>query len=355
MGPCVNINLDAIRINAQLIRKLRTDSKILAVVKADAYGHGMVKVVQALLNEVDGFAVARIEEAITLRQTGINKTILLFGLPLNIDAYRSCIEHDIDIEIFDLSQFQWLQKQGYLNHKDKLWVKVDTGMNRIGLSSQEFEQLLPILEQFAKHREVILMSHLSSADETDNDKTRTQYNILENLTSHLPCSTSLLNSSGIIAWPDIRDDWIRPGLMLYGINPLNNDRYDIGLIPAMHFTAPVISVKTVKRGTPIGYNETFVVPEDYRIAILGIGYADGYPVQARSGTPVIINDQIASTVGRVSMDLMAINISDIHSCQTGDRATLWGEYLSVNTIATQANTISYQLLTAISNRVHKYY
>lgn len=355
MGPCIDINLAAIYANAQLIRRLRIASKILAVVKADAYGHGLVQVIEAL-SEVDGFAVARLEEALTLRRMGVNKPILLFGLPSDIDAYHHCIKYTLDIEIFNFKQFQWLQKQGYLLYPERLWIKIDTGMNRIGLSSQEFQQILPLLNEFSRNREVILMSHLSSADETDNDKTYTQYKMLSDLATHLPCSTSLMNSAGIIAWSDIPDTWVRPGLMLYGVNPLNDHKSDdIGLIPAMHFSAPVISVQTVKQGAAIGYNETFVAPQDCRIATLGVGYADGYPVQAQSGTPVKLNGQTAYTVGRVSMDLMTIDVTDVNTCQIGDRVTLWGDTLSVKTIAAHANTITYQLLTAIGNRVQRKY
>jgi alanine racemase len=345
------INLSALKNNFEQVRQIAPESKILAVLKANAYGHGLVEIAEQL-KEADAFGVARIEEALALRAGGIVKPIVLLegfmddhDLPIlvanNIQAVVH-ISHQIDvIEAAELAA------------PLIVWLKVDTGMHRLGVLPTSFLAEHQRLSQSKNVQQPVrLMTHFACADEPENDKTQQQIVLFERLTDGLEGERSLANSAAIIAWPKARADWVRPGLMLYGVSPINQvATTKLKLEPVMTLKSSVIAVRPVKRGESVGYGAAWVAQEDTNIGVVAIGYGDGYPRHAPFGTPVLVNGRIVPLVGRVSMDMITIDLGPDPSEVLGDEVILWGEGLPIEKIAELAGTIAYELLCDITRRV----
>ena len=348
------INLAHLKNNLAAIQKVAKQSKITAVVKADAYGHGMLQVCQAL-SDADAFSVAYVNEAMNLRESGIQKPLLaLQGFSSEKDL-NNAIEQNIRVVVHHHEQLKILKtlKLPVLN----VYLKIDTGMHRLGFDVAEVPAVLEQLQSsISSVSKISLMTHLACADELENPSTLEQLKTFDAIARKYDFEQSVANSAGILAWPQCHRDWVRPGLVLYGINPIKTQtRFDdIGLMPVMSLYAPLISIKKCKKGEKIGYGGDFCCPNDMLIGIIAIGYADGYPRHLRSAPKVSIAAKQAPILGRVSMDMIAVDLAGIDT-QVGDIAELWGEAISVTDVAKHAGTISYELLCAAGNAVTKKY
>jgi alanine racemase len=320
----------------------------MAIIKANAYGHGLTACAQAL-STADAFGVARLEEGLALRQANVSMPVVLLEGVFTQDELNAAARAQFELVVHTFEQIALLEANPSASGFH-LWVKVDTGMNRLGFRSEELSSAWERLKRVAP-KSLRLMTHLASAEARDGSMTREQIDHFEALSAGLGVERSIANSAGLILWDDARADWVRPGLMLYGISPIPNVlASDLGLRPVMTLTTQLISVRRVPIGDTVGYSGIWSASRNSIIGIAAVGYGDGYPRNMRSGTPVRVNDEETVIVGRVSMDMIAVDITDIEA-RVGDPVTLWGEGLPAERIATYADTIAYELVCGISQRV----
>ncbi|WP_415885355.1 alanine racemase [Neptuniibacter sp. QD37_6] len=349
------INLDAIRHNYRLAKSAAPDQGALAIIKADAYGHGAVKVAQALEDEADGFGVACIEEAVELREAGINKPILLLEGFFSADELNYISDKELWCAIHSVEQIDILAKAD-IEKPISAWLKMDSGMHRLGVKPEDYAAAFEKLSQLDQVKEVVLMSHFSSADEPELSATNEQIQRFDVVAATLDAAVSLANSAGTLAHEDARRDWQRPGIMLYGATPFAESQpLADQLQPAMTLSSEVIAVRELEVGEPVGYSQTWRCSRPSKIGTVAIGYADGYPRHAKSGTPVLVDGHKTQIVGRVSMDMLAVDLTDIPTANVGSHVELWGENLPATEIAKCSDTIPYTLFTGITRRVHKKY
>jgi len=354
--PSAHINLKHLQHNAEIAKQLAPNSKLLAVVKANAYGHGVHESVKAL-SIADGFAVARFDEAIELRRTETKKPLLILGGVYTNNELDSCLQHSINVVVHQAEQLDLLcQHNSTRQSKITVWLKIDTGMHRLGIAPEEFKSFYEKLGAQSFVQSIVAMTHFANAEEKNNAHTESQINQFNATLSFADkkLQRSLANSAGLLNWPSSHGDWMRPGLMLYGINP--NPEQKLDLKPVMTLQAPIVSMRNVNVGEYVGYNLTWKATRESKIATIALGYGDGYPAQLKSNTPVLINGKRVPIVGRVSMDLITVDCTDLQNVKIGDSAIFWGEdsagnILPVEEIAKQANTIPYDLITKISGRV----
>jgi len=342
----IEINLSALRHNFQRVRALAPQSKILAMVKANAYGHGLVRVAHAL-PDADGFGVACIEEALFLRQAGIQQKIVLVEGFFTADELSLIAEYQLDTVIHSFHQLEALKKTK-LPKPINVWLKINTGMNRLGFLPQFAQQAYQQLKECTWVEQITLMTHFSDADELDKEITRDQIKQFIDVAQNVECKQSFANSAGILAWPQSHSDWIRPGIMLYGVSPIANKiGRDYQLKPVMTLKSEIIAIQDLRCGDVIGYGGTWICPEDMRIAIIAMGYGDGYPRQAKNDTPVLLNGKKVSLIGRVSMDMISIDLRTQSNAKVGDPVILWGNDLPVEQIAQASGIFSYELLCGV--------
>ena len=346
------INLSALQDNYTQIANLAPQSKTIAVIKANAYGHGSVEIAKSLNSLVPAFAVAFIDEAIVLRNAGITLPILILEGALNKEDFSIAKQHNFWLMLHNTEQISWLTQ--HPNYKVKLWIKIDTGMNRLGFTPELAKQILTKLTKEQKE-DLVICSHFSSADEINNPKTQTQIVCLKEFAKEYSCQLSLANSAGVINWPQSHANFNRLGLALYGANPIPVKNMPISLTPVMTLQSTVIGLRELNPGEYVGYGETWQAKQASVIATVAIGYADGYPRNAQAGTPVFINNELAPLAGRVSMDMITVDVTKLANVSIGDVVELWGENLSVEVVAEHMNTINYELLTCVSARVPKKY
>lgn len=346
----VVIDTAALRHNLSRIRKLAPDSKVMAIVKADAYGHGVERVVNTLAS-ADAFAVACLEEAEQLRTIGVTKPVLLLEGPYSGKELKQIHVLNLDIVVHHELQLQMLE-QSRLPSPINVWLKIDSGMHRLGFKPEDAD---PVWQRLISCDAVVnpprLMTHFATANERNNPMTMEQLKVFNETCGHIDVERSLANSAAIIAWPDTHAEWVRPGLMLYGVSPMQDSTSaDHDLLPVMSLVSELISVKSLKRGDPVGYGASWQCPEDMMIGIVAAGYGDGYPRHADSGTPILINSQRASTIGNISMDMLAVDLRSVNNARVGDPVELWGEYLPIEEIAQYAGTVPYELLCGVHKR-----
>lgn len=349
-GTKAVINLAALNHNLANIRRLAPQARVWAVVKANAYGHGAVAVAQHLQPLVEGFAVATLDEGLELRDAGITTDLLLLEGVTSEGQTLVAAESAMDLVVHQPQQLCWLN--GVTQPGLRVWLKVDTGMHRLGLPLAQLPDMVAQLQQHPAQLRLGIMSHFASADEPDSASLAAQLQALPELQRQFPAlAFSFANSAAICGLPNTQAHWVRPGIMLYGASPFAEQQAEaLGLAPVMSLYAPVIALRSVAKGDAVGYGATWVAERDSVIATLAVGYADGYPRSAQTGTPVAINGQIAPLVGRVSMDLITIDVTGL-SVALGDLAQLWGDQVSVDRVAQMAATIGYELLTRRSLRV----
>jgi alanine racemase len=357
--PTAHIHLGHLQHNARLAKQLAPGSKLLAVVKANAYGHGLPEVIRTL-HEADGFAVARFDEAIELRQYETQKPALLLGGVYNHTELDSCLQHAIDVVVHQDEQLALLcQHKPARAAKMVVWLKIDTGMHRLGISPEDFRYYCQMLSALPFVSRVVAMTHFASADESKNPFTQTQIDFFRHsVAGTANLETSLANSAGLIHWPQSHGDWVRPGLMLYGIRPDASCALD--LKPVMTLDAPIVALHRIAANETVGYNQTWRAARASTIATICFGYGDGYPTQIKPGTPVLLHSQRVPIVGRVSMDLITVDVTDLPQTRSGDKVIFWGEdahgnRLPVEEIAQCAGTIPYTLVTQTGRRVHYQY
>jgi alanine racemase len=345
------INQVALRANLVTIRACAPASRVMAVVKANAYGHGLVPTAQAL-RAADAFAVARLEEAAALRAAGLAGPIVLLEGVLDADQLAEAARLGLELVVHQTQQIALLEAWRGGAHP-AVWLKVDTGMNRLGVRPEEFPQAWRRLAALGPPvPELRVLTHLACADEPDSGATAAQLARLRPLLAGLKAPLSIANSAAILRAPATHADWVRPGLALYGVSPFGGRRgADFGLRAAMTLESTVIALRQVPAGERVGYGGTWRAPRDSRIAIIAAGYGDGLPRSLPSGAPVLIGAHRAALAGRVSMDMIAVDITDLPAVQIGDPVELWGERLPVEEIAAAAGTAAYELVCAVSQRV----
>jgi len=350
-GAVATIHLDSLRANLARIRKLAQGAKVMAVVKADAYGHGLERCARAFA-DADAFGVASIADGLRLRAAGhCNRIVVLSGpdAPSDLTEMRRL---DLEAVIHHESQLAMLESDR-ANPRLRVWLKLDTGMHRLGFSAERAAELHARLRALpGVDPDIVLMTHFASSDEFDNDFTARQIASFENATRGLSGERALSNSAGVLGWPQAHGGWVRVGGVLYGLAVAENKTgADFGFAPAMTLSTRLIAINQVKRGERIGYGSTYDCPEDMAVGVAAIGYGDGYPRSAPSGTPVLIDGARAAIVGRVSMDLITIDLRNAPNARVGDVVTLWGPKLPVEIIAQHAGTISYELTCGVTRRV----
>ncbi len=345
------LDLDALKHNLAKVREYAPNAKVMAVIKANAYGHGLFRIAEAL-QDAEVFAVARVDEAIRLRQDGIrNRIAVLEGFSC-VEELNDILYYDLEVVIHAEHQLKLL-KDVKSEKSFSAWLKLDTGMNRLGFDQVMFDQAYQQL-QYSNviEKPINLMTHLANADDLEDTKTREQLELFYESVKSYSGELSIANSAGILGWPDALSDWVRPGLMLYGISPFSGKMgAEFGLRPVMSLHSKIIATKQLKLGDTVGYGGQWRCQKPTLMGVIAIGYADGYPRNAEQETPVLVNGIRVSLIGRVSMDMITVDLTDCPDTQPGDPVILWGKDLPVEEIAACADTISYTLLCGITQRV----
>ena len=336
------IDLAALRHNYQLARQC-SGGKALAVVKADAYGHGATRCAAALEAEADGFAAACIEEALELRYAGIRKPILLLEGFFEESELGLIDQHQLWCVVHATWQVEAIER-ARLARPLQVWLKLDSGMHRVGLHPAEYRDAHARLLASGKVDKIVLMSHFAQADELDCPRSEEQVALFEQARAGLQAEVSLRNSPAVLGWPQVPSDWVRPGIMLYGATPFEQAQEQAArLRPVMTLESKVISVRELPAGEPVGYGARFVSERPTRVGVVAMGYADGYPRHAPTGTPVVVDGQLTRLIGRVSMDMLTVDLTDLPQAGLGSRVELWGKQVLASDVAMAAGSIPYQI------------
>ncbi|MEJ2612595.1 MAG: alanine racemase [Candidatus Thiodiazotropha sp.] len=347
-APQATIDHAALRHNLKQARQAANGRRIWAVIKADGYGHGMLRVASCL-HEANGFAVARLEEALILRRSGIDKPLLVLSGCTSRQELKAAAEAYIQVVLHHHQQLEELPDQSPLL---TVWLKVDTGMHRLGFDPDEINGIAAGLAKHPCIGEINLMTHLANADDATDPMTKQQCECFQALDQTLFRSASIANSAGLLGISGKLGDWVRPGIMLYGASPfINTTAENYGLRPVMTLRSRVVAVKQCHAGDAIGYGGSYVCAEAMPVAVVAIGYGDGYPRHAPSGTPVLVKGERLPLTGRVSMDMISVDARKLPNIQVGNEAILWGEGLPAEEIAQFAGTISYELFCGVKQRV----
>jgi len=353
-----DINLSALQANFQLLRQHVGDAHIVAVVKANGYGHGAVAVARAL-PEADIFGVACIDEAFELRDAGVLQPVLLLEGFFEKSEINQAAVNNFEVVLHSSKQLQMLVA-AEMPQPITVWLKLDSGMHRLGFSECEFQQAYNELHNSSNVKAIRLMTHFACADDLTNklanEFTQRQVDCFKRVSEGMDAEVSLANSAGLLAWPEFTGDWVRPGLALYGCSPLNEPHSLADqLLPVMTLSSRLIAIHKIEAGEGVGYGQDWHAEKDSIIGTVAVGYGDGYPRQAGTGTPVLVNGQRSQLIGRVSMDMISVDLTDLPETKVGDPVVLWGEGISANEIARYADTIPYVLLTGITGRVPLHY
>jgi alanine racemase len=351
------IDTAALRHNIGTIRAYAPGAKVMAVIKANAYGHGLVSTALALA-DADSFAVARLEEGLALRAAGIRAPIVLLEGVFSAEQLAEAAHHRFELVVHDPLQLKLLEAHRGAE-RFVVWIKIDTGMNRLGFRPEAVAGALTRLRAVTVPAlELRVMTHLARADEPNEAMTREQVAVFDEtlaaagLVGAQRLATSIGNSAGTLGWPNAHGDWVRPGLALYGVSPFADETAEKhGLRPVMTLETTVLTVRDVKQGESVGYGAAWRAERDSSIAILAAGYGDGLPRHLANGTPVFVGGARYPLVGRVSMDMIAVDITRAPKVMAGNRAVVWGEGLPVEEVAAHAGTIPYELLCGVSQRV----
>lgn len=352
------INLHAIKSNLTLLTDIAGGSKIVAVVKADAYGNGAVKVALAIEENVDILSVAFLAEAQKLREAGVLVPILILQGPhQHIDLQQGKHQNFIWMlhSEWQISAFANFIKSNESHQKtEKFWLKFDSGMHRLGLP---IDELQTILEKYASiiKKNTVLVTHLANADEPDQSNAQAQVDKFIRSVSGSNLPMCIANSAGNIRFDDARADYVRLGIAMYGATPFQITDNPVTLTPVMSLESQIIALRTIPKGDSVGYGSTWTASRESVIATVAIGYADGYPRNAPMSTPAWCNNQLIPLVGRVSMDMLTFDVSDLPNVDVGDLVQLWGDKLAINQVAEHIGTIAYELMTRVSARVPRVY
>ena len=345
------VDTAALRHNLRSVRERAPNTRVMAVIKANAYGHGLVGVARAL-READALAVARLEEAVAIRNAGLDNRVVLLEGVFSVEQLPLASALGLDIVVHSPEQVAMVEAAS-LPRPVSAWLKVDTGMNRLGFRPEAARDAAARLGRCPGIAPGLrFMTHLACADERDEATTGHQVESFAAALEGLTGERSIANSAGLLWRDDTLADWVRPGIMLYGVSPFaEGSGAELGLRPAMRLTSSVIAVKDVGAGERVGYGGVWAADRDARIAIVAIGYGDGYTRHLGSGTPVLVRDRRAPLAGRISMDMIAVDVTDVPETRVGDEVVLWGGELPVEELARRAGTIPYELLCGVTQRV----
>lgn len=359
------IRADAIRHNLKRVRSAAPGCRVMAVIKANAYGHGIERIAETL-RDVDSLAVARVSEGVHLRAAGVKQPVVVLEGCCSPDEFSAAMQNDLQVVVHDPEHFEMLASFDGAQ-KLRVWLKLDTGMGRLGFLPEDIADSMSQLHGLpAVSKNIGLMTHFACSDDPDSPVTMEQLRRFGDAIGSFEGDISLSNSAGILLWPqslenssdlDYRgDNWVRPGLAIYGASPVRGkSARELGLQAAMSFESRLIAVKTVRRGTRVGYGGAWRASRDTVVGVVAAGYGDGYPRHLKSGTPVLVNDRRVSLIGRVSMDMINVDLTDVPVARVGDPVTLWGGHLPIEEIAARAGTIPYELMCRITERVERRY
>ncbi|WP_455483074.1 alanine racemase [Haemophilus parahaemolyticus] len=369
MKPAIaTINSAALRHNIQLIKSFAPNQKLLAMIKANAYGQGLLPAAHILADQVDGFGVARLREALEIQETGYTGKILLVEgffdreellktLSRRFDSVIHCYEQ---LKLLEQVAKEWEEEQqkGFWKRKTKIyfpiniWLKIDTGMHRLGVHPEQVDEFYQRLKKCPLVESISFISHFSRADELNCGYTEKQIATFEQATQAYPeHARSISASSGILYWKQAHYEWVRPGIIMHGISPHYDPIIHLGFQPVMTLSSSLIAVRTHKAGEPVGYGGTWVSPKDTKLGVIAMGYGDGYPRNAPEGTPVLLNGRIVPIVGKVSMDMLTVDLGADSQDKVGDEAIFWGKDLLIEEVAKHIGVISYELITKLTPRV----
>jgi alanine racemase len=341
------IDLHALEHNLRVARRA-TGARIMAVIKAEGYGHGLMRVAKALA-AADGFALLDLRDALRLREAGFRQKILLLEGAFDAEDMALAAGHELACVVhsdWQLALLDACPRRGALD----VWLKVNTGMNRLGFAPQRAGQVMEVLRRHSAVREITLMTHFANADEARG--IAEPLALFNGIAANHRCARSLANSAALLRYPEAHGDWVRPGIMLYGASPfVDTSAQQLGLKPVMTLTSRIIAVQELRAGDEVGYGALFRADRAMRIGIVACGYADGYPRSAPTGTPVLVDGQRTRTLGRVSMDMLFVDLADLPRSGVGGQVVLWGEGMPVEEVARAAGTISYELTCALTARV----
>jgi len=342
------LDLAAFRHNLNVAKAAAPHSKVMAVIKANGYGHGVL-IVASGLKDADGFAVLGLDEALKLRQAGYQQTILLLEGVFSAEELKLAANNQVSIVVHHDNQIAMLE-QAALSHRVHVFAKMNTGMNRLGFTPEGYRVSLQRLQSCVNVASITMMTHFATADEAPGIALALA--LFNEYTKGLNYPKSLANSAATLRHPEAHADWVRPGIMIYGASPVTGQpASDFGLKPAMTLTSEIISVQTLKAGNSVGYGQRFTASKPTRVGIVACGYADGYPRHAPNGTPVAVDGQLTQTLGRVSMDMLFADLTDIPNANVGSAVELWGNQVSVDAVAEASGTVGYELLCAVTARV----
>jgi len=346
----MNIDLIALKYNLERVRALASGRSVIAMVKANAYGHGLSRVAHALSN-ADALGVASLEEGLVLRDAGITQSIVLIEGVFSSEEIAEAARNHFILVVHHIPHVEMLEKVK-VDKPFTVWLKINTGMNRLGIQPAQFQNVYQrLLKAESVKNPIGLMTHFADADGMDSDATIKQLAIFNKITEQSIGPRSLANSAAILAFPETHGDWVRPGLMLYGASPFSGKcGVEHDLKPVMTLWSRLIAINQVKKGDKVGYGGTFTAPEDLLIGVVGVGYGDGYPQFAKNGTPVLVNGVECPLAGRVSMDMLTVDLRDQPHANIGDRVVLWGEGLPVERVAKASDTSPYEILTRMTPR-----
>ena len=357
----VIVNRQAIKNNLALANSLAPTSKFVSVIKANAYGHGLIEIAGTLADSTDAFGVACIEEAISIRKAGVKNPILLMEGLFTEDELQIASEKNFWLMIENKFHFDALLS-AKLSNPIKIWFGIDTGMHRLGFQQNSIYEDIKILESSSNVKKpIVIASHFASADNLRSNFTQIQIDRFDKHMSNIKLNRdayeeSLSNSAGLIGWVDSHRDWERPGYLLFGNSPfMHSHEVENLLEPAMEFKSKIISVRSVSAGESVGYGQNWTAKRHTKIATVTVGYGDGYPRNAKNGTPTLVNNKICPLVGKVSMDMITIDVTDVREVNIGDDVVLWGHDLPVNKVAKYCDSIGWELLSRITSRVPRFY
>ena len=358
------INTDALIYNFKRLQKISSASKIMCAIKGNAYGHGIIDTAK-ILSITDAYVVARLSEASLLRDAGISKPITLLSGFSDLDELNEAIKLNCDVVIHNLNQVRLLEKIASKKFSVNLWLKVDTGMNRLGVHIDNANSIISKIRKLKLGSKLGLMTHLSDAEDKNKSKNKIQMDKFKELTINFDGDISFANSAVIMDfseylngfnWGNKGNLWVRPGIALYGISPLKGiSAKDLGLREVMDFKSKLIAIKHVSKGQSVGYNSTWVAKEDTNIGTISVGYGDGYSKSLVSGTPILINKRIVPLVGLISMDLITVDLGLDADESVGDEVVLWGGQLPIEVVANHSGLSTYALVTGVSERVTRYF
>ena len=345
------IDLAAIRHNYQVAKTTAPHARAIAIIKANGYGHGAIEVGKTLSPIADGFGVACIEEALELRESGITNPILLLEGIFDPDELPLVDEYRFSIAIATQQQLNWLLASN-LKQPIDVFLKIDSGMHRLGIEPENAREVYTKLSASPRVKNVVMMTHFARADEPEQPTTKNQLATFTNAIDGIDAPCSLSNSAGTLVHPSTHGQFIRPGIMLYGATPLgHNHTSDTLLKPAMSLRSAIFSIRDLQTGEPVGYAGRYVCDRPTRVGVVAMGYADGYPREAIDGTPVSIDGHRSRIIGKVSMDMLTVDLTDLPHIKEGAPVELWGNEVKANEVADCCDTIAYTLFTGVTRRV----